>query len=252
MSIRIDLIKRSNNWFNPKFLLEHLYELSQRSYTEKTIYLAPYLVSGESVTPKIAGPVVENLIKKLEASDTGYMIILREKEITVIKPPLPFTMDAIVEGDDTGLLEDIFDKNVTIGIVLIRLGRYAVAVFERENIVVSKTSTRHVKNRHRAGGSSQRRFERSRERLIRELFDKTCEVTRELFDPFTNEIKYVFFGGEKHTVRGFQNRCDYISNMDAHVLSRLLNIEAPNQKTIESISKEIYRSQVSTYEIVNQ
>ena len=107
-----------------------------------------------------------------------------------------------------------------------------------------------MKNRHRAGGSSQRRFERSRERLIRELFDKTCEVSKSLFEPEKSTIKYVFLGGEKHTVGRFLNRCEYLHKSGFDIQSRILSVDVPNNDAIKSIHQEVYKSKLLNYKIV--
>ena len=108
-----------------------------------------------------------------------------------------------------------------------------------------------MKNRHKAGGSSQRRFERSRERLIRELYDKTCEISKEIFGPYESRIDHLFFGGEKHTINGFQKRCIYINRFKNQTLERsLLFQHDPNQKTLENIHKEVWKSKL--YEIPNE
>ena len=81
----------------------------------------------------------------------------------------------------------MLDTEYVLGIVLLRLGRYAIGVLRGNRLIASKTDSRYMKNRHRAGGQSQRRFERSRERLIRELYDKTCEMARTVFAPYEKE-----------------------------------------------------------------
>ena len=107
-----------------------------------------------------------------------------------------------------------------------------------------------MKNRHRAGGSSQRRFERSRERLIRELFDKKCEVSKYLFDPHKSTIKYVFLGGEKHTIGRFLNRCEYLQKSGFDIQGRILSVDVPNNDAIKSIHQEVYKSKLLNYKIV--
>ena len=58
------------------------------------------------------------------------------------------------------------------GAVLVRLGGYAVGVFDGERLVASKVGQRLVHGRHRAGGSSANRFRRRREEQARALLDR--------------------------------------------------------------------------------
>ena len=115
---------------------------------------------------------------------------------------------------------DVLDSRPVVGIVLLRLGRYAVAVLRGNRLLATKTDTRYVKNRHRKGGSSQRRFERSRERLVRELYDTTCRMTRSVFEPHLREIDYVMLGGERGTLNGFVKRCRLMQDLEPKTLSR--------------------------------
>jgi len=251
MSTKIQIIKQSEIFINPTDLMKFIHEMSEQFYTEKTVYLAPVEKNASrSITAKISGPVIEKLVEQLDESNTGYMIIRRDMDVSVIIPPFPFSMDAIIEGDDTIMLEDMFDSSFEVGVILIRLGRFAVGVLNGDKLINSKTDTRQMKNRHRAGGSSQRRFERSRERLIRELFDKTCEVSKSLFDQRKSSIKYVFLGGEKHTVGRFLNRCEYLQKSGFDIQSRVLSVDIPNNDAIKSIHQEVYKSKLLNYKIV--
>ena len=251
MSTKIQIIKQSEIFINPTDLMKFIHEMSEQFYTEKTVYLAPVEKNApRSITAKISGPVIEKLVEQLDESNTGYMIIRRDTDVSVIIPPFPFSMDAIIEGDDTIMLEDMFDSSFEVGVILIRLGRFAIGVLKGHQLISSKTDTRQMKNRHRAGGSSQRRFERSRERLIRERFDKTCEVSKSLFDPHKSTIKYVFLGGEKHTIGRFLNRCEYLQKSGFDIQSRVLSVDVPNNDAIKSIHQEVYKSKLLNYKIV--
>ena len=127
---------------------------------------------------------------------------------------------------------------------MIRLGRYAVGVLDGDALVASKTDTRYVKSRHRAGGSSQRRFERSRERLVRELYDKTCAVASDILRPFADSLDYVLLGGEKQTVGGLLRRCDALRRLEPITLQRRLNVRRPGQAALEGVHTEVWSSRV--------
>ena len=136
-----------------------------------------------------------------------------------------------------------------IGVILLRLGRYAVGVLRGERLVASKTDSRYMKSRHRAGGQSQRRFARSRERLIRELYDKTCEVTRTVFAPYMDDMEYVTLGGERGVLNGFVKRCPMMGReLKGKTLGRRLAVEQPNQKALRGIAREAWMSEVTFFD----
>jgi peptide subunit release factor 1 (eRF1) len=81
------------------------------------------------------------------------------------EPPFP-PLDASAAGEHDGfdpapLLAHV-DRERTVGVVLVRLGGYAVGIFEGRTLRASKVGSRLVHGRHRAGGSSANRFARRR------------------------------------------------------------------------------------------
>ena len=178
-------------------------------------------------------------------SDIGVAVFVAPERVVAVQPPFPLTVDVRAAGVEPKPILDVLDSEPVVGIVLLRLGRYAIAVLRGNKLLSTKTDTRYVKNRHRKGGSSQRRFERSRERLVRELYDTTCRMTRTVFEPHLRDIEYVMLGGERGTLNGFVKRCRLTQDMESKTLSRLLSVDRPNQKALESISYEVWKSRVT-------
>ena len=194
---------------------------------------------------------VSTALDELDTSDTGAALFATAKRIVAIKPPIPLSADSQAAGAHTDQLRILLNSEPVTGVILLRLGRYAVGVLRGETLIATKTDSRYMKNRHRAGGQSQRRFERSRERLIRELYDKTCEVTRDVFAPYLSKIDHVFLGGERGTLNGFIKRCPMMRReLHTKTLSRRLAVDRPNQKALEGISREIWKSDVTFFERV--
>jgi len=182
-------------------------------------------------------------------SDTGVAVFVTADRIVTIRPPIPLGADIRAIGAHTEQLRSLLSSEPIVGVVLLRLGRYAVGVLRGESLVATKTDSRYMKNRHRAGGQSQRRFERSRERLIRELYDKTCEVTRAIFTPHLDEIEHLLLGGERGTLNGFVKRCPLMQHeLNSRILARRLAVDQPNQKALKGISREVWKSSVTFFE----
>ena len=81
----------------------------------------------------------------------------------LIAPPFPVDETCLVFGWEEGPLRRILDAEYTVGVVLVRLGRFSVAVFRGGELVESKTDSRYVKGKHHAGGTSQLRYTRIRD-----------------------------------------------------------------------------------------
>lgn len=237
-----------------KARLGHILDDVQKSdWCEQTLYLSRNWLSayseGRRGSPAIRTDEALNaIIDEAGDSETGLVVFIGKEKSVAISPPFPLSEDIESTGASTGRLRDFMERKLVVGIVLLRLGRYAVGVLDGEKLVASKTDSRYVKNRHRAGGSSQRRFERSRERLIRELFDKACEVTQNVLSPHENNIDYVLMGGEKQTIGGFIKRCAYVQKLESKTLNRRLPVERPGKAALDGIAFEVWKSRVTVFE----
>ena len=191
---------------------------------------------------------INGAVEAVGQPETGVAIFVCADRTIAVVPPFPIREDVTNEGADTSPLLELLAAKLTVGVVLLRLGRYAVGVIQGESLVASKSGSRYVKNRHRAGGSSQRRFMRSRDRLIQELFDKACEVSQNVFSPYDKTLDYILMGGERHTLRAFTERCDYLRRMGSKRLSRILNVDRPGKNALDGIAYEVWKSRVLVFE----
>ena len=97
------------------------------------------------------------------------------------------------------LLEELFRDRV-VAAVLVRLGGFAVGVFEGERLVASKVGSRFVKGRHKKGGSSSGRFRRRREEQARALIDAAAETAVRVLEPWRPKIEHVALGGDRRAI----------------------------------------------------
>ena len=180
--------------------------------------------------------------------DTGLAIYTSAERAVSLRPPLPIAVDGVSSRADSGPLRAILASEPVVGVIMLRLGRYAVCVLKGERVLASKTDSRYMKNRHRAGGQSQRRFERSRERLIRELYDKTCEIARTVFAPHLGDMDFIALAGDRGVLDGFRKRCRHLSAARAKTLRRRLDVDRPNQRAIDRAPHEFWKSDVAFWE----
>ena len=232
-------------------LLDEIHEVDGEV---QTLYLRP----GSPVPPVAklgALPVdrsasthwIREALNAVPESETGAAIFWSDRKAWAVLPPFPVEETQSIDGFDASNLEELYERDLTVGVVLLRMGRYAIGVVQGDKLLASKTDTRHVKNRHRAGGSSQRRFMRSRDRLIRELYDEACSVTRRVFEPHVDNIDCVLTGGERQTINGFLKRCEFLEKSGLSVMKRLLAVERPSHKALENIHREVCKSRVLVF-----
>lgn len=84
-----------------------------------------------------------------------------------------------------------------VGVVLVRRGGYAVGVFDGARLVASKVGSRHVQGRTAAGGWSQQRFARRREKQVREAFTAASDAAARVVLPRAASLDAVVLGGDR-------------------------------------------------------
>lgn len=179
----------------------------------------------------------------LEAA-TGVIGLRAGSRAWIIIPPFPVREYLEVPRWETAPLLQLLAAEYSIGVVLLRLGRFSVALYRGEKLVSSRTDARYVKGRHKKGGSSQKRFTRLREGQIRLIYDKTCEAVRDQLEPLADQIDYVVLGGESLTLNGFLRVCPRMAQFQGRVLGRRLNIRDPRRDTLADVGHLLTQSRV--------
>ena len=241
-------------WATKPVLLRLLAEIEASGWCRYTLYKAPASPGLDHLQGRLPGAAAweeaaAQVLGQLGHSETGWTLFLGDEQAMAVAAPFPLLEDASAEGAQTAPLVRLLGWQLLIGVVLLRLGRYAVGVLRGDILIASKTGSRYVKSRHRAGGSSQRRFERGRQRLIRELFDKTCETVRRVVSPYQDGMDHVFMGGERHTLRAFLQRCGYLRGLERITLGRVLQVRRPGQAALDGIASEVWKSRVQTFSV---
>ena len=187
---------------------------------------------------------IEGLPADLIESETGLVLFWSEACKYVLLPPFPVDVDQFFPAWDTSYLRALLDKKYLLGVVLLRLGGYSVGVFEGDQLLTSKTGTRFVKGRHKAGGRSQKRFARRREEQARWLFDKACSVVATQFAPYEERLDYVFLGGDRLTLHSFLKRCEYLQRLAAKTMARVLHVGKPRHEALRGVPSQIWKTRV--------
>lgn len=117
-------------------------------------------------------------------------------EATCEVPFPPLTPDDTAYG---GLLTHAA-RGRRIGVLLVRRGGYAAGVFDGTRLVASKVGSRHVQGRSAAGGQSQQRFARRREKQAREAFEAAADVAARILLPYADTLDAAVIGGDRTAV----------------------------------------------------
>ena len=177
-------------------------------------------------------------------SETGLVGLKNGPRGLVLAPPFPVPENRIGEPWDHQPLLTLLDADHTIGVVLLRLGRFSAAVFQGRKLLSSKTDSRYVKGRHSAGGTSQKRFSRIREGQIQSIYGSACRAMEAQLTPFVGALDYIVLGGESSTLNGFLKSCPFLQRHRKILQGRRLNVRDPKRDTLEKAGEMLWDSRV--------
>lgn len=95
----------------------------------------------------------------------------------------------------------------TVAVLLVRLGGYAAGVFSGSppRLEASKVGARLVHGRSAAGGWSQHRFARRREKQAATALGSAADTAVAVFGPHLGRLDAVVLGGDRRTVAGLRD-----------------------------------------------
>jgi hypothetical protein len=95
----------------------------------------------------------------------------------------------------------------TVGVLLVRLGGYAAGVFSGAppRLAASKVGSRLVHGRSAAGGQSQQRFARRREKQAQEALAAAADCAAAVFGQYAGRLDAVVLGGDKRAVASLRD-----------------------------------------------
>ncbi len=204
-----------------------------------TTYASP---PGGSPPPGLACP--EDLLAAAVRSETGCVLYWSGTGGHLVIPPFHVAQEAVLHGFRLDALRDLFDRPRRICVVLLRLGGFAVGIYENDVLVSSKVGSRFVKGRHSKGGSSQGRFARRRDEQARHLFRKTCEVLRAQIDAYPHQLDHLLTGGDRRTLAAFEKDCPAMRDLEPIRLRRVLDVGDPKKATLDALPRLMYESVV--------
>ena len=143
------------------------------------------------------------------------------------------------DGDPAAAAEAIVAHTVadrTVGVLLVRLGGYAVGVFDGSppRLVSSKTGSRPVHGRSAAGGWSQHRFARRRENQAATALRAAADAAAAIFGPY--RLDALVLGGDKRSVAGLRGDPRLASYLGL-ATDRFLTVPDPRLAVLKEIPR---------------
>ena len=194
----------------------------------------------------------ENVRKRLEplregrTTYSGGAVRIETPDETITVPPFGLAHEGAYDRIELGPLFEELARDRVIAAVLVRLGGFAVGVFEGERLVASKVGTRFIKGRHKKGGSSSGRFRRRREEQARALIEAAAETALGVLEPWRERIELVALGGDRRAVDELLAAEPRLAWLAEKRLERFFTTEDPRQRTLERLPYDLYAAEVET------
>lgn len=233
-------------------MLDFLKELSEiPSDACQTLYLPPHLQTVELAELvrelPTSADIADNLVDLSVRSNTGTAIFWSATKKYLVVPPFPITERCAFPSLETKLLYSLLSKDYYIGIVLVRLGSYAIGVCLGDKLLGSKVGTGLIHGRHRQGGSSAHRFERHRDKQIESFLIRVCHHAHEQLEPYVKIIDYMVYGGARTTILMLEKYCPLLGKMGKSNLPPLLDIPEPRLAVLKTAVNLIWSSTVYSW-----
>jgi Actinobacteria/chloroflexi VLRF1 release factor len=165
-------------------------------------------------------------------------------ESLTVTPPFGLSHEGEYDRVVVAPLLDALAEDHTVAALLVRLGGYAVGVFEGETLVASKVGSRLVHGRHRAGGSSASRFRRRREGQERELVADAAAEAARVLTPWRERIERAALGGDRAAVRRVLAARADLAWLEPIALERFLAVPEPRLRVLEELPYQLYAAAV--------
>ncbi len=196
----------------------------------------------------------ENLRKRLELHqgtpgrttyEAGSVRVELPEEMLTVRPPFGLVHEGSYETVELGPLFEALAEDHVVAALLVRLGGFAVGVFEGERLVASKVGTRFVKGRHKKGGSSANRFRRRREKQARELVEAAAETALGVLEPWRDRVEFAALGGDRRAVDEVLEAAPRLAWLAELALPRFFTTGDPRLRDLERLPYDLYSAETT-------
>jgi len=167
-------------------------------------------------------------------------------ETIVVRPPFGLAHEGDYDVVRVEWLFEALSADRVVAALLVRLGGYAIGVFEGEHLVASKVGSRFVKGRHKKGGSSSGRFSRRRDEQARGLIEEAAKVAARVLGPWRERIEFTALGGDKAAVDRVLGASPDLDWLAEKALPRFFTVRDPRQAVLERLPYDLYAAELTT------
>ncbi len=170
----------------------------------------------------------------------GAVRIESASENLVVRPSFGLAHTGAYGSVHVAPLLDEIGRNHLVAVVLVRLGGYAIGVFDGEELIASKADSRFVKNRHKQGGSSANRFRRRRDEQAKALIEEAAEVAVRVLGPWRDRAQFAALGGDGTAIDRVLAERRELAWLRERSLPRFFTVEEPRRRVLDALPYDLY------------
>jgi peptide subunit release factor 1 (eRF1) len=197
---------------------------------------------------RVARSSVLALCRRLDGDDgdatyaEGRVLFRTRAETVEVEPPFGLAYEGRLEPCSTIPLAEHLALPRRVGLLWVRLGGYAAAVYDDEKLIDGRAGTRFVKNRNKKGGSSSNRFRRRRVEQARDLHDRAAELADDLLAPFASNLDRLVIAGDRLAIAAVEERSEVLPRITAPRDIATFHLGDPRSSLLAGVARELWSS----------
>jgi hypothetical protein len=176
---------------------------------------------------------------------SGSVTIELPEETLTVRPAFGLRHESSYETVELGPLFEALAEDHVVAALMVRLGGFAVGVFEGERLVASKVGSRFVKGRHKKGGSSANRFRRRREKQVRELIEAAAATAVDVLGPWRDRVEFAALGGDRRAIDDVLEADLRLQWLAERALPRFFTTGDPRFRDLERLPYDLYSAETT-------
>lgn len=157
----------------------------------------------------------------------------------------PFMPKELIFPPRSTILQELLASKPRIAVVLVRMGEYALGLFEGTELLNYKTGSHFIRGRTRRGGSSAGRYQRIRVKQREEFLEKVCANVVGFFD--FRAVDYIFLGGSGDATKLLVKTCALLEGNKNKIVQRTLTTRHADLETLRKSIEDVWSFRVSEF-----
>lgn len=207
-----------------------------------------YVTETALIVQRASRSSVLALCKRLDGDDgeavyaEGRACFVTRPETVEVEPPFRLAFEGRLDPCSTEPLAEHLRLPRRVGLLWVRLGGYAAAVYEDEKLIDGRAGTRFVKNRNKKGGSSSNRFRRRRSEQARDLHDRAAELADDLLAPWQAQLDWLVIAGDRLAIAAVEERSVVLPRIVAPREVVTFHLGDPRSSLLAGVARELWSS----------